>query len=200
MRTGVGAAPLKALFRLYRFCGRYNFLCFKKEENAQDAFEQAWKKLVSQGEAAAAPQKAFTPVGLRKDVQETGPLYHGTRADLRPGDLLTPGYPSNYGRRERANCVYVTARKEGAILAAELAVGEGRARVYLVEPTGSLEDDPNVTDQKFPGNPTRSYRTKAPLRIIGEVSDWEGHSPQALAVIRKRIQEAARLGIEAINE
>ena len=66
-------------------------------ENAQDAFEQAWKKLVSQGEAAAAPQKAFTPVGLRKDVQETGPLYHGTRADLRPGDLLTPGYPSNYG-------------------------------------------------------------------------------------------------------
>lgn len=79
-------------------------------ENAQDAFEQAWKKLVSQGEAAAAPQKAFTPVGLRKDVQETGPLYHGTRADLRPGDLLTPGYPSNYGRRERANYVYVTAQ------------------------------------------------------------------------------------------
>lgn len=169
--------------------------------NSNKDFDKAWNKLVTEGEMCeTGPRENFTPVGLRKDVKETGVLYHGTKANLKVGDLLTPGYPSNYGKRKKANFVYLTATKDGAVLAAELAVGEGRGRVYIVEPLGKIEDDPNVTDQKFPGNPTRSYRTREPLRIIGEVYDWEGYPPEALAKIRARMEEAKRLGIEAINE
>lgn len=123
-------------------------------ENGNRDFNQAWNSLTTSGEMSGEPPRPFTPVGLRKDVQEAGPLYHGTRADLRPGDLLTPGHASNYGSRQTANFVYLTARKEGAALAAELAAGDGPARVYVVEPLGPIEDDPNVTDRKFPGNPT----------------------------------------------
>ena len=143
-------------------------------------FTRAWNSLTTSGEMSGEPPRPFTPVGLRKDVQEAGPLYHGTRADLRPGDLLTPGHASNYGSRQTANFVYLTARKEGAALAAELAAGDGPARVYVVEPLGPIEDDPNVTDRKFPGNPTRSYRTRQPLRVVREERDWEPLAPQAL--------------------
>ena len=94
----------------------------------------------------------------------------------------------------------MTAIQDGAALAAELAVGEGDGRVYIVEPTGPIEDDPNVTDKKFPGNPSRSYRTREPLRIVGEVYNWKHLPEETLAKIRKRMEEAARLGIEAINE
>lgn len=168
---------------------------------AQKAFGQAWKRLVSEGEMCEGEaKKGFVPVGIRKNVQEAGPLYHGTKADLQVGDLLQPGYPSNYGKHAIARFVYLTAIEEGAVLAAELAAGEGPARVYVVEPTGPIEDDPNVTDKKFPGNPSRSYRTQAPLRIVDEVKDWQGHDPQALKRIRARMEEAARMGIEAINE
>lgn len=163
-------------------------------------FNQTWTSLTTSGEMSGEPPRPFTPVGLRTDVQEAGPLYHGTRADLRPGDLLTPGHTSNYGSRQTANFVYLTARKEGAALAAELAAGEGPARVYVVEPLGPIEDDPNVTDQKFPGNPTRSYRSRQPLRIVCEDCDWEPLAPQVLEKIRERMRQAARLGIEAINE
>ena len=106
-------------------------------------------------------------------VDDPGPFFHGTRADLRPGDLLTPGWRSNYGSRRRANHIYLTASREGAPLAAELARGDGPARVYRVEPLGTIEDDPNVTDKRFPGNPTRSYRTTEPLRVVEEVIGWE---------------------------
>lgn len=143
-------------------------------------FTRAWNSLTTSGEMSGEPPRPFTPVGLRKDVQEEGPLYHGTRADLRPGDLLTPGHASNYGSRQTANFVYLTARKEGAALAAELAAGEGLAWVYVVEPLGPIEDDPNVTDRKFPGNPTRSYRTRQPLRVVREERDWEPLAPQVL--------------------
>ena len=167
----------------------------------QKAFGQAWKQLVSEGKMCEGqPKKGFVPVGIRKNVQETGPLYHGTKADLQVGDLLRPGYPSNYGKHAIARFVYLTAIQDGAVLAAELAAGEGPGRVYVVEPTGPIEDDPNVTDQKFPGNPSRSYRTREPLRIVGEVKGWQGHEPEALAQIRARREEAARMGIEAINE
>lgn len=169
-------------------------------ENGNRDFNQAWNSLTTSGEMSGEPPRPFTPVGLRKDVQEAGPLYHGTRADLRPGDLLTPGHASNYGSRQTANFVYLTARKEGAALAAELAAGDGPARVYVVEPLGPIEDDPNVTDRKFPGNPTRSYRTRQPLRVVREERDWEPLAPQALEAIRERMRQAARLGIEAINE
>jgi len=170
------------------------------EEGRKD-FEDAWDKLLVDGEGLFGKQpQAFTPVGLRTDVKESGPLYHGTRADLRTGDLIEPGFNSNYGKGDAANFVYLTALADGAALAAELALGEGAPRVYVVEPTGSIADDPNVTDQKFPGNPTRSYRTREPLRIVGEVLDWQGHSPEMLARMRENIERAARLGIEAINE
>lgn len=161
-------------------------------ENGNRDFNQAWNSLTTSGEMSGEPPRPFTPVGLRKDVQEAGPLYHGTRADLRPGDLLTPGHASNYGSRQTANFVYLTARKEGAALAAELAAGEGLARVYVVEPLGPIEDDPNVTDRKFPGNPTRSYRTRQPLRFVREERDWTPLPPQALEAIRERMRQAAR--------
>lgn len=170
-------------------------------KNTSQDFEQAWKNLTTEGKMCDGPaEKPFTPVGIRKNVKETGPLYHGTKADLKVGDLLTPGYASNYGKHRIANFVYLTAKIEGAALAAQLAAGEGEARVYQVEPEGEIEDDPNVTDQKFPGNPTRSYRTRQPLCIVGEVRNWEGLPPQVLDKIRRQMEEAARKGIEAINE
>ena len=170
-------------------------------EKDQEGFTGAWEKLVSDGEGLFEKhQERFTPVGLKVDVKETGPLYHGTKADLKVGDLLEAGYRSNYGEGKKANFVYLTAFMDGAILAAELATGGGKGRVYIVEPTGTIDDDPNVTDQKFPGNPTRSYRTRQPLRIIGEVLDWDGHSPEMLKKMRENMERAKQLGIEAINE
>lgn len=134
------------------------------------------------------------------EVLDAGPFYHGTKADLRPGDLLEPGYSSNYGERKKANYVYLTATLDAAVWGAELAVGDGPGRIYRVEPIGTFENDPNLTDKKFPGNPTRSYRTRQPLRVAGEVLDWEGHSPEALRQMRDALDELKRLGIEAINE
>lgn len=130
----------------------------------------------------------------------TQPLYHGTKADLRHGDLIAPGYTSNYGSRRKANYVYVSATLGAAIWGAELAAGDGRERIYIVEPTGPIEDDPNLTDKKFPGNPTKSYRTRDPIRVIGEVAEWERHSPEALKVMRDHLEELKRQGIEAIDE
>ncbi|WP_420819003.1 NAD(+)--rifampin ADP-ribosyltransferase [Ornithinimicrobium flavum] len=132
-------------------------------------------------------------------VDDPGPFFHGTRADLRPGDLLTPGRRSNYGSRRRANHLYLTASEHGAPLAAEMAHGEGRPRVYRVEPLGPLEDDPNVTDKKFPGNPTRSYRTTEPLRVLEEVLDAPPPSPEVVRHLRARMAELAELGIEAMD-
>ena len=169
-------------------------------ENGNRDFNQAWNSLTTSGEMSGEPPRPFTPVGLRTDVREAGPLYHGTRADLRPGDLLTPGHASNYGSRQTANFVYLTARKEGAALAAELAAGDGPARMYVVEPLGPIEDDPNVTDRKFPGNPIRAYRTRQPLRVVREDSGWTPLPPETLEKIREHIRQAAREGIEAINE
>ncbi len=144
-------------------------------------------------------QKGFTPIGIRTDVKETGQLFHGTKANLKVGDLLEPGYASNYGERKKANFVYLSATMDAAIWGAELAIGEGRGRIYIVEPTGSIDDDPNLTDMKFPGNPTRSYRTQSPLRIIGEVTDWEGHTAELIQNMRDSIEELSRQGLEAIN-
>ena len=133
-------------------------------------------------------------------VDDPGPFFHGTRADLRPGDLLTPGWSSNYGSGRRARHIYLTATREGAPLAAELARGEGPGRVYRVEPTGTIEDDPNVTDKRFPGNPTRSYRTTEPLRVVEEVTGWERPPPELVQRMRERMVELAELGIEAMDD
>lgn len=131
---------------------------------------------------------------------DEGPFFHGTRADLRPGDLIAPGRGSNYGARRTARFVYLTATLDAAVWGAELAVGHGPGHLYRVEPTGPFEDDPNLTDQRFPGNPTRSYRTREPLRVVEEVAEWEGHPPQVLQAMRDRLAELERQGIEAINE
>jgi hypothetical protein len=123
------------------------------------------------------------------DVLDDGPFFHGTKADLRVGDLLTAGFHSNYRPEVVMNHIYFTSLKNGAGLAAELAAGDGAPRVYEVEPTGEFENDPNVTDKKFPGNPTRSYRSAEPLRIVGEVTDWERLTPEALQTWRDRLAE-----------
>ncbi len=118
---------------------------------------------------------------------DKGPFYHGTKADLQVGDLLTAGGSSNYQPELKMNHIYFTALVNGAGLAAALAKGEGRERVYKVEPTGSFENDPNVTDKKFPGNPTRSYRSQEPLKIVGEVTDWMRQTPEELKKWREKL-------------
>ena len=132
--------------------------------------------------------------------EKVQPLYHGTKADLAEGDLIGRGFASNYGKRKEAAWVYLSATLEAATWGAELARGEGRGRIYIVEPTGPFEDDPNLTDKKFPGNPTKSYRTRDPLRVIGEVVDWQGHSLEQLRAMKDSLAELDRLGIEAIED
>ena len=132
------------------------------------------------------------------DVLDEGPFFHGTKADLRVGDLLTSGFRSNYRPDVVMNHVYFTALPDGAGLAAELAAGEGAPRVYAVEPTGAFEDDPNVTDKKFPGNPTRSYRSREPLMIVGEVADWARQAPEALQAWHDRLAALRADGLDEI--
>lgn len=136
--------------------------------------------------------------GKSDPIVET--FYHGTKASLKPGDLIEPGYSSNYGKRKKASYVYLTATLDAAIWGAELALGEGRGKIYIVEPTGEFEDDPNLTDKKFPGNPTKSYRTRHPLRVISEVTEWQGHSPEQLKAMLDHLEKLKQQGIEAIEE
>ncbi|MEU5737916.1 NAD(+)--rifampin ADP-ribosyltransferase [Streptomyces tendae] len=134
------------------------------------------------------------------EVLDEGPFFHGTKADLRVGEYLTAGFPSNYRPEIVMNHIYFTALRDGAGLAAELAAGDGEPRVYAVEPTGEFENDPNVTDKKFPGNPTRSYRSTAPLRVVGEVTDWTRLTPEALQTWRDRLAAMNQEGrAEIIN-
>lgn len=142
----------------------------------------------------------MTNVPTPFEAHESGALFHGTKADLKVGDLLEPGRRSNYEDGRTANHVYVSATLDAATWGAELAVGEGRGRIYIVEPTGALEDDPNVTDRKFPGNPTRSYRTREPVRIVGELADWVGHSPEKLKAMRDHLDELKRTGTADIDD
>ena len=127
-------------------------------------------------------------------------FYHGTKAQLKQGDLIAPGFNSNYGRQKKALYVYLTATIDAAIWGAELALGDELDRIYTVEPKGLIEDDPNLTDKKFPGNPTKSYRTRDPLVIIGEVTDWQRHSSERLKEMKDKIAELKELGVEAIED
>jgi rifampin ADP-ribosylating transferase len=128
-------------------------------------------------------------ISFKYNPSDKGPFYHGTKADLQIGDLLTAGGNSNYKFELKMNHIYFTALVNGAGLAAELAKGNGEPRVYVVEPTGSYENDPNVTDKKFPGNPTRSYRSKDPLKIVGEITDWVRLTPQELQNWKERLAD-----------
>jgi rifampin ADP-ribosylating transferase len=127
-------------------------------------------------------------------------FYHGTKADLNLGELIGAGYQSNYGQRKQARYVYFTATLDAAIWGAELAQGAGLQRIYIVEPTGAFEDDPNLTDKKFPGNPTKSYRSKVPLRIVGEVDAWQGHAPEQIRKMLDHLEQLRLQGIEAIED
>ena len=124
----------------------------------------------------------------------SGRFYHGTRADLKPGDLIQPGYSSNYTER-KSRWVYFSETLHAATWGAELARGEGPGRIYVVEPTGAFLDDPNLTDKKFPGNPTKSYRSREPLRVAGEYMEWQGHSPEEIQAMKDAIA-----GLEPVDD
>jgi hypothetical protein len=127
-------------------------------------------------------------------------LYHGTRADLKLGDLIKPGHTPNFGNTAKPTTyVYMSRTVDAATWGAELAAGDGRGRIYIVEPTGPIEDDPNLTDKKFRGNPTKSFRSRQPLRVIGEITDWQGHSPEALDAMKGGLERMKRLGVEPID-
>jgi Rifampin ADP-ribosyl transferase len=147
-----------------------------------------------------AVTKALNSQGFYHDTFYHGTFYHGTKADLKPGDLIEPGYNSNYGKGKNAAYVYLSATLDAATWGAELALGEGSGRIYIVEPTGPIEDDPNLTDKKFPGNPTKSYRSRDPLRVTGEVSDWQGHSPEQLKAMKDGLEQLRQLGVEALED
>ncbi len=126
--------------------------------------------------------------------------FHGTKADLKVGDLIEVGYNSNFGQRKNAKYIFLSATLDAAIWGAELALGEGRERIYLVEPTGQIEDDPDLTDKKFPGNPSKSYRSIHPFKVVGEVAIWQGHSPEQLKAMKERVERARQLGINSLND
>jgi Rifampin ADP-ribosyl transferase len=127
-------------------------------------------------------------------------FFHGTKADLKIGDSIEVGLNSNYGQRKNAKYIYLTATLDAAIWGAELALGEEPERIYLVEPTGPIEDDPNLTDKKFPGNPTKSYRSGNPFKVVGEITIWQGHPPEQVKAMKAGIEKAKQLGIEAIED
>ena len=145
------------------------------------------KSYMESGDPGMAKKNHELAILFQNKPSDKGPFYHGTKADLQVGDLLTAGGRSNYKPELKMNHIYFTALINGAGLAAALAKGSGRERVYIVEPTGSFENDPNVTDKKFPGNPTRSYRSQAPLKIIGEVTDWVKPTPEELQKWREKL-------------
>ena len=125
--------------------------------------------------------------------------YHGTKADLALGDLISPGFGSNFADRALSH-IYFSASLEAATWGAELAKGDGRGRIYVVEPTGAYEDDPNLTDRKFPGNRTASYRSRDPLRVVGEVADWQGHSPEQLQAMKDGLAALRAAGLDRIED
>lgn len=127
-------------------------------------------------------------------------FFHGTKADLQIGDVIEVGFNSNFGKRKNAKYIFLTATLDAAIWGAELAFGEGRERIYLVEPTGPIEDDPDLTDKKFPGNPTKSYRSQHPFKIVGEITIWHGHSLEQVQAMKDGLARLKEQGIDSLND
>ena len=152
----------------------------------------------------ASTDTEYVPVTFDSCQHVGGPFFHGTRIELALGDEVVPGHGSNYHDGRVANHVYFAALLEPAIWGAELAValgdGTGRERIYVVEPTGPFEDDPNVTNKRFPGNVTRSYRTRHPMRVVDEVQRWEGHPPEVLRAMLDRLAELRAEGLDVIED
>lgn len=140
------------------------------------------------------------PVTFEHCDHVDGLFYHGTKAAVRMGDLLMPGFGSNFEDGRVSNNIYFSATLDAAVWGAELAKGEGAGRIYIVEPTGPFEDDPNLTNKRFRGNPTRSYRTRDPLRVAGEVEGWEGHPPEVIQGMRDGLAELERKGLATIDD
>ena len=134
------------------------------------------------------------------EVYEAGVYMHGTKAELAVGSLLAPGRESNFETGRVMNYVYFSATLDAAVWGAELASGEGRGRIYIIEPTGAFEDDPNLTDKKFPGNPTQSFRSREPLRVVRELVDWVGHSHEKLETLRAALDALQRNGSAQIED
>jgi rifampin ADP-ribosylating transferase len=134
------------------------------------------------------------------EVYEPGVYLHGTKADLAVGEMLVPGRASNFQDDRIMTHVYFTATLDAAVWGAELAAGDGRERIYIVEPTAEFEDDPNLTDKRFPGNATQSFRSRAPVRVVGEVVDWVGHSPEQLQAMRDGLDALKRQGSDYIDD
>jgi len=126
--------------------------------------------------------------------------FHGTKADLKIGDLIEAGFNSNYGQRKNAKYIFLSATLDAAIWGAELAYGDGRERIYLVEPTGQIEDDPDLTDKKFPGNPTKSYRSTQPFRVVGEVTVWQGHPAEQVKTMKEHLDKLKEQGVNSLND
>lgn len=126
--------------------------------------------------------------------------FHGTKANLKIGDLIKAGFNSNYGLKKNARYIFLTATFDAAIWGAELSFGEGPERIYLVEPTGEIEDDPDLTDKKFPGNPTKSYRSTQPFRVVGEVTIWKGHPPEQVKTMKEHVERLKEQGINSLND
>lgn len=153
---------------------------------------------------AEAGDTEHVPVTFESCGHVEGPFFHGTKLGFVVGDLLVPGHPSNYHRGRVSNHVYFAALVEPAVWAAELAVAlaasEERGRIYIVEPTGPFEDDPNVTNKKFPGNVTRSYRTRHPMRVVEELEAWDGHAPESLQAMLDNIARLREQGLDVIED
>lgn len=126
--------------------------------------------------------------------------FHGTKADLKIGDLIKAGYTSNYGQQKNAKYIFLSATLDAAIWGAELAFGEGQERIYLVEPTGEIEDDPDLTDKKFPGNPTKSYRSTQPFKVVGEVTIWQGHPTDQVKTMKDHLEKLKAKGVNSLND
>jgi hypothetical protein len=138
------------------------------------------------------------PVHSQSTFAQT--YFHGTKADLKIGEFIQAGNHSNFGQRKKAKYIFLTATLDAAIWGAELAYGEGPERIYLVEPTGLIEDDPDLTDRKFPGNPTKSYRSAHPFKVVGEVTIWQGHAPVQVKSMKDGLQRLKEQGINSLNE
>ena len=126
--------------------------------------------------------------------------FHGTKADLKIGDMVEAGYTSNYGQRKKTKFIFLSATLDAAIWGAELAAGEGRERIYLVEPTGEIEDDPDLTDKKFPGNPTKSFRSTHPFKVVGEITIWQGHKAEQVKEMKDALERLKEQGINSLND
>jgi rifampin ADP-ribosylating transferase len=146
---------------------------------------------------------------MEKDNSEKKPIlqrpfaqtyFHGTKADLKLGDFIEAGFNSNFGQRKNAKYIFLTATLDAAIWGAELAIGDGRERIYLVEPTGEIEDDPDLTDRKFPGNPTQSFRSTQPFKVVGEITLWQGHPAEQVQAMKDGLAKLREQGVNSLND